>query len=444
MAGSSRSPKKALPPQSPARPGGSIWDQPFPEDDPYADDRQDAHRGGNAFDTSAKRSLAPRLTLPSVPIFSRARPETPRREESGRHRTLLDATSRQQAVSAPNPPRYTYTEEAPPAPNGRRRRENTSARPLKGVLAPSAVDTRHDVPRDVDPWRDDAERWRDDVDPWHDGERALVPVPAPQRDLVPNLAAFRPRGAARIRVDTRALARHASSPWSLTRLVLAVAAITAALLTALVASGEPAEPLMGAFGTTNGSHPAIAVASMVKPETQIEQPELYDSYSQFLGWKGAACSAAALSEILTAWSVPNASIGKVIDAMNSGATPNISPFAGLLRTEGFQFAAGKFGYRADLHRPSDNTTLTYNQILYVTNVLGIPVIINVRISYGYYHFFDGGHFLVITGGDSQGVNIVDSSTYYIHYLSKDVLYQMFTNISAIVVPSGFHYTIPKV
>lgn len=427
MAGAPRSSRKVATPK-PAVRQNDDWRSPY-DDDALPGTHQGDYPSDDDYGPSDSNAFAPRLTLPSMPIAARARVQQPRREDSGRHRTLLDATSRQPAVRQSSPG-YPRSDDSLPGASGARRRENSTARPLKRILTPSIPRSRQDAVR-IESW--DREERRDD--------RALIPVMPQSPDLVPNLAAFRPRAAARIRADTRALVRHAGSPWSLTRLILALAAITAAVLTALVASGEPAEPLMSSFGTTTGSTAAIAVASMVTPETQIERPDLYDSYTQFLNWKGAACSAAALSEILTAWGVQNANIGKVIDTMNSGSAPNISPNLGLLRSTGFQYAADKFGYRADL---GTNFSLTYGQILYLTNVLGVPVIINVRISWGYYHFFDGGHFLVVTGGDSQGVKIVDSSTYYIHYLQKDVLYSMFTGVTAVVVPKDFHYTVPKV
>ncbi|HEV2404023.1 MAG TPA: hypothetical protein VGR88_01140, partial [Ktedonobacterales bacterium] len=86
----------------------------------------------------------------------------------------------------------------------------------------------------------------------------------------------------------------------------------------------------------------------------------------------------------------------------------------------------------------------YKQMLYITNTLGLPLIVNVRISYGYYHFFDGGHFLVMTGGDSQGLSIVDSSEYYIKYLPIDTFNSMFTGMTAVIVPQNYTYNIPNI
>jgi hypothetical protein len=232
-------------------------------------------------------------------------------------------------------------------------------------------------------------------------------------------------------VNTRAIVERARSPWSMARTLLAVLAISCGLWVSVSKAGEPGQPLMAVFQTRSGSFDTRAIATLVQPETQGTRPDLYDSTAQFNDCWDAACSAAVLSEVLTAWSVPHATIGKLIDVMQ----PDISLNGGLLSPHGFQRGAAAFGYRADI-----DWHLTYKQLLYITNVLGLPVIINVRISYGYYHFFSGGHFLVMTGGDSQGLKIVDSSEYYIHYLPLDTFNSMFTGLTAVIVPTDYQYS----
>ncbi len=249
---------------------------------------------------------------------------------------------------------------------------------------------------------------------------------------VPALAARQAVPARRPRLDTRAIARTARNPWSVGRTLLAVIAISAAIWTSLSAAGEPSQPLMS-FQAGVGSHDARAITRLVQPETQGKRPDLYDSVDQFNAWWDAACSAAVMSEILTAWGKQGTTIGRMIDVMQ----PDISLNGGLLTPHGFQRGAAVYGYRADI-----SWKLTYKQMLYITNVLGLPVIVNVRISYGYYHFFSGGHFLVVTGGDDQGLTIVDSSEYYIHYLPIETFTSMFTGMTAIVVPQAYSYNVP--
>jgi hypothetical protein len=283
--------------------------------------------------------------------------------------------------------------------------------------------------------------------------RALVPVahespltpqaPSPAgRSLVsqqslPLVTTIKPRAVAprRPRLNTEMLVRQARSPWNVARLLLALVALVAAGWSATAKAGEPPQPLMAGFSVTSDSHSVPTIASLVQPFTQFERTDLYDSEAQYWDWRDAACSAAVSAETLTAWGVKGATIGSLIDAIG----PDISLDGGLLREEGFQRGAAHFGFRADIHHD-----LTYNQILYLANQLGIPVIVNVRISYGYYHFFDSGHFLVVTGGDDQGVRIVDSSLYKIHYLPLDIFNAMFTHREFILVPQDYKYTIPNV
>jgi len=232
------------------------------------------------------------------------------------------------------------------------------------------------------------------------------------------------------------LVERARSPWSIARMILAVLVMVVALFATIGGMGEPSQKLMQtAFASSAGSVSAPSVAGRVQPETQLLREDLYDNAAQFEAWGNADCSAAAASEVLTAWGVPGATIGKLIDTMQ----PDISLDGGLLRITGYQRGVSPFGYRADI---SDH--LTYNQMVYITHTLGLPVIVNVRISYGYFHFFSGGHFLVMTDGDSQGLSIVDSSEYYIKYLPRDVFYSMFTGITVVIVPKGYSYSIPNI
>lgn len=277
--------------------------------------------------------------------------------------------------------------------------------------------------------------------------RVSAPVPVPARvpasmparafgrtpsESFPALAAYRPVQY-RVRLNTQRLVETARNPWTIARLVLALTALLLGIFHATGQMGEHAQPLMLAEARA-GIAPGSAITALVRPETQLLRPDLYDNVTQFNDWGGAACSAAALSEILTAYGVPNATIGHEIDELGSYISPN----GGLLSRHGFVVVAAKHNLRAD-----ESTSLSYNQLVYITEQLGMPVIVNVRISYGYYHFFDGGHFLTVVGGDAQGLRIVDSSEYYIHYLPKDVFYQMFTGYTAAIVPASYQYTLPS-
>ncbi len=265
---------------------------------------------------------------------------------------------------------------------------------------------------------------------------SLALAPSLSTASVPDLPAFRPPLAPRRpRIDTQRIIQSARSPWSLTRMALTLVAICLALVVGLSRMGEPSQPLMATgYQAQVGSQANQPLTTLVRPETQGKRPDLYDSYAQFNDWWDAACSAAVLSEILTAYGVPHMSIGRMIDELG----PDISMYGGLINDQGFEHVVSKYGLRADY-----SSNLTLNQMRYITNTLGLPLIVNVRIAYGYYHFLSGGHFLVMTGGDQQGLRIVDSSEYYINYLPIDVFNSMFTGRTIAIVPAGYHYTLPS-
>jgi predicted double-glycine peptidase len=177
------------------------------------------------------------------------------------------------------------------------------------------------------------------------------------------------------------------------------------------------------------------VAANVQAFTQGKRVDLYNSVDQFNQWWGSACSAAVLAEVLTAYGVPNATIGKMIDELGS----DISTRYGLMTYDGFNKVAQKHGFRADIYV---DRHLTYHQMQYLTNTLGLPVIVNVRATTGYYHYLSGGHFLVMTGGDSKSIRLVDSSLYYIKSLPLGTFNWMFRQRTVVIVPADYHYDLP--
>lgn len=436
-----RAPRGA-PPDAPERRRARRPDFLAPDDEPDPFDstarRPAAKRpraGASAFSSStpprqrrasAQKPGEPQLTLPSMPRM----PAQRRDDEAWNEREESQDWQDDDESSPGRLPAPYADEDSDPrmlAAHARARpRERTSARPLSPVRRRQVATALDTLAHPVAP---------------RASASAIAPVPPVPRPSSSGpylpVALARPAVVRRVRVETQRIARAARNPWTGVRFVFALAAITLAILTATARMGEPAQPLMthARWSAGGGSLAAAPIASLVRPETQIVQWQLYDSYQQFLDWRGAACSAATTSEVLTAWGVKNAPIGQVIDRMGS----DISLDGGLINEHGFQRSAATYGYRADVSH-----NLTYAQMLYITNQLGLPIIVNVRISYGYYHYFDTGHFLVVTGGDGQGVSIVDSSTYYIHYLPLGVFFSMFTGRTYVIVPKDYQYSVPAI
>lgn len=455
-------PRTPIPPRAPVSGGRSGSSGSYPRA-PRASDPGDSAADARYRERDEIIETPGRLTLPSMPRAQAMRP--PSAQPKPQNKPQKKRASRRQAPQRQTWERWDDTGDYASASDD----EIVYA---QAEVAPDAPDAPYDAAfrgydgayvesGDADEYRDEygdeyGERY-DDYDEWemqprtrarnlarplspalphyNDPDDLAPPLYAPlPQDSAPDLAAYRPvRAPHRVRLDTRALAQTARNPWTITRLVLAVTAMLLALAHAPGSMGELSQPLMTAqakAGLVSGG----ATTTLVRPETQLMRPDLYDNYGQFLEWGGAACSAAAISEVLTAYGVHGASIGREIDELGSYISPN----GGLLNRHGFVAVAAKHNLRAD-----ESMSLTYNQLLYLTQQLGMPVIVNVHISYGYYHFFDGGHFLVVVGGDAQGLQIVDSSEYYIHYLPRDVFYQMFTGYTAAIVPGDYHYSLPN-
>ncbi|PWT76285.1 MAG: hypothetical protein C5B60_04260, partial [Chloroflexi bacterium] len=244
----------------------------------------------------------------------------------------------------------------------RRTREQSAARPLSqlpGLYKLPAISKNtypeqsarsSKYPKDRSGgWRDWDDWDKNDLDPYPDSSigvelepvRDLVPVPSYpivslSTDSVPDLAAFRPMlvaGTARRRINTQMLIERARSPWSISRTILAVLMMLVALFATIGGMGEPSQALMeSAFNPFAGAVSAPTTAGRVVAETQMTCSKCYDNNAQFQAWGNADCSAAVASEVLTAWQVQGATIGKLIDTMG----PDISLNGGLLRTTGFQ------------------------------------------------------------------------------------------------------------
>jgi hypothetical protein len=384
---------------------------------------------------------APRMTLPTIP---RVRRQPAPADYAPNDRADLSGrpvhadpdgygVPRRRAQSAARPLAPRDSGKRPVVVRGRGNRRSQSAFD-EVERRNSAADDQWDHAAIDEEWSD-AEAW-EARGRWSGPQMALQPI---QRAPVPALATYRVP-ARRPVVVTQAILRRARSPWSLVRLVLALAAIVATLVSTFVAAGEPNQRYQANAAGLAGSNRTQIIAQLVKPLTSLLVPEQYDSPEQFATYSPAACSPSVLAEVLTAWGVPHATIGQMIDDLGA----DLSPYAGLLTQDGFQVAAARHNMRADI-----SWHLTYEQVLYLTNSLGIPVIVNFRRDYGYYHYFAGGHFLVVTGGDEQGVSIVDSSEYFIKYLPHDVFDGLWqwrgdgTAMTVVIVPADFHYTLPN-
>lgn len=252
--------------------------------------------------------------------------------------------------------------------------------------------------------------------------------------------------------DQRPPSRMGQTATGVVRTLLISLVLYYVLSSGLQVAGQPGLPLAPfPWAASNGASGVIAsvgsaqaayrfdgkMASRVQPMTQMKRVDLYDSRAQFSRWAGSACSAASLAEVLTAYGLPHMTIGRIIREMGA----DISPTWGLLTYNAFNKVVSKYGLRADVYLA--NNPLSYKQMLYLTNTLGIPVLVNMRATTGYYHYLSGGHILVMTGGTSSRIRLTDSSLYYIKSLPIGTYNAMARPRNVVIVPKNFHYKLPR-
>ncbi|HEU5368643.1 MAG TPA: C39 family peptidase [Ktedonobacterales bacterium] len=175
---------------------------------------------------------------------------------------------------------------------------------------------------------------------------------------------------------------------------------------------------------------ATTVAQRVQPIIQADINAGYDSRAQHDLWWDSACSAAAMTEILHAWGIKDVTIGQLIDVMYAHNPPYITPWGGLMSQNAWNFIMSSYRMQAIVQI---NHSMSYDDVVRMTEVQGIPVVLGIRDSGGrYYPAFGVGHFLVAVGGDSAGLRIVDSSLYRITYLSRDQLNYLWDGLTIVI------------
>ncbi len=164
---------------------------------------------------------------------------------------------------------------------------------------------------------------------------------------------------------------------------------------------------------------AQRIVDRVPTFTQADESIGYDGLAQYQRYWASACSAAVSAEVLTAWGDPHATIGRMIDIL--GAT--LSPTAGLIDSAGFVTVGRAEGFAVAVRSQASLTAL-----IHIVRDLGFPAIVGVRASLASaYPDLTAGHFLVVTGSDAQGFQIVDSSLYFIHYLTVAAFQTLWNN-----------------
>ncbi|MDQ2904874.1 MAG: CHAP domain-containing protein [Chloroflexota bacterium] len=135
-------------------------------------------------------------------------------------------------------------------------------------------------------------------------------------------------------------------------------------------------------------------------------PAQYGSSQEYHTWAYAACSAAAMTEILNAYGGHY----RIHDILTiEAARGDITPSLGLVRPGGIEDTLTQFGMKTQW---AQNFSLDQLSSIIATANGGRPVIVDWPPDK-----FAGGHILVVTGGDATSVFLADSSGYTFHAMS---------------------------
>jgi predicted double-glycine peptidase len=101
----------------------------------------------------------------------------------------------------------------------------------------------------------------------------------------------------------------------------------------------------------------------------------------------------------------------------------ITPSQGLLRPEGIEYTAAQFGFKTTW-----GNSWTLDRVIDTANS-GKPVIVGFPPDR-----YDGGHLLVVTGGDANNVYLADSSLWNRRSLTRDQFLQWWEGFAAVATP----------
>ena len=170
---------------------------------------------------------------------------------------------------------------------------------------------------------------------------------------------------------------------------------------------------------TPAQAPQVQASQNLVRLSQLD-PAQYNSTQEFHLWAYSACSTASMTEVFDAYGRDY----RITDVLKVEAQiGEITPQLGLIEEVGIQRTAVRFGF---------NTTwghnLSLDQIISIANN-GKPVIVSFPPDR-----YDGGHLLVVTGGNKDTVNLADSSLWNRKALSRAQFLNWWEGFYAIVTP----------
>ena len=211
---------------------------------------------------------------------------------------------------------------------------------------------------------------------------------------------------------------QAHSSWSQSTFTIPVASATGTVLIQKTAPVPiPTSQATPSVPTFNASHALVRLY-------QLDGSQ-YNSLADANTWSYSACSAAALTEVINAWGNYHYRIADILKVeANIGA---ITPALGLTTEAGIANTAAQFGFQT-----SWGHTRSLDQVIATANA-GKPVIVSWPPA-----TYEGGHIVVVTGGNATTVNLADSSRYDRPSVSRAQFSAWWQGFSAILTPSPYN------
>jgi hypothetical protein len=171
--------------------------------------------------------------------------------------------------------------------------------------------------------------------------------------------------------------------------------------------------------STAAHSPQVNASQQLVRVSQLD-PAQYSSPEEYNTWAYSACSAASMTEVFNAYGHHY----RVTDILNVEAQiGEITPELGLLRPEGVEHTAAQFGFKTTW-----GNAWSLDQVIETAN-RGNPVIVSFPPDR-----YDGGHILVVTGGNGTTVYLADSSGWNRRSLSSAQFLQWWEGFAAVVTP----------
>ena len=168
--------------------------------------------------------------------------------------------------------------------------------------------------------------------------------------------------------------------------------------------------------------PGLVGASKALIRISQLDPAQYNSSQDYNTWAYSACSAAAMTEVINSYG-HNYRIADILKF--EASIGEITPALGLIEDMGIQRTVVHFGFKATyLANPSLDT------IISIANS-GRPVIVSFPPAR-----WDGGHILIVRGGNKDYVYMADSSRLNMQAFTHDHFMKYWAGFAVVVVPNN--------